>query len=162
MHSPGDVRGHNGREGGGQQPRGRALGDLVGEQVGAHGRVRREDGRDEHAHVADVDRQVQQVHRPVEHRGREHEAGVDGAADGAAQGVPAAVIEPVQELQEALVRQVLRGPEVEVRVELVDHGLVAHDREQADREGQQRDQAQDAVLKHRRDARQVLKQVRTR
>ncbi|KAJ8524775.1 hypothetical protein ON010_g16341 [Phytophthora cinnamomi] len=122
----GDVRRHDAREGGGQEPGARALGHLLGQQVAGDGRVGREERRQEHARVAHVDGDVEQVEHPVHERRRVHEPRVDGAADDAAQRVPRAVVEPVEELEEALGRQVLGRAEVEVRVELVDH-LQPHD-----------------------------------
>ncbi len=55
----------------------------------------------------------------VDDGGGGHESRVDRAADDAAQRVPRAVVEPVQEVVEALARKVLGRAEVEVRVELV-------------------------------------------
>ena len=48
-----------------------------------------------------------------------HEAGVDGAPDDAPQGIPGAVIEPVVEIVEAFLRQILGGAVVEVGVKLM-------------------------------------------
>ena len=43
--------------------------------------------------------------------------------------VPATLIEPVPELAEALLRQVLRRPKVKIWVEFVDHALISDDSE---------------------------------
>jgi pyocin large subunit-like protein len=64
------------------------------------------------------------VQAVVDDGGGGHESRVDRAADDAAQRVPRAVVEPVQEVVEALARKVLGRAEVEVRVELV-NDLVA-------------------------------------
>mmetsp|Transcript_17093 Transcript_17093/g.65164 ORF Transcript_17093/g.65164 Transcript_17093/m.65164 type:complete len:372 (-) Transcript_17093:541-1656(-) len=120
-----DVARHDGDEGCRQESRARPARHLLGQEEGGQGRVRRKQGRQEDAHIADVHADVEEVQEPVEHRRRVHEPRVDGSADGAPQGVPAAVVEPVEEVQEALAGQVLGGAEVEVRIELVDHTLVA-------------------------------------
>lgn len=153
MNIPRDVGRHDGGEGGGEQTGRGALGDLGGEEVGGDRSQRREDGRDEHTHVADVDRQVQEVHDPVEHGGGEHQAGVDGASDGAAQRVPSTVIEPIQKLKETLMSKIFCRTEIEVRVELVNDRLVSNHREETDREGKQTDQTQDCELQHSGDTR---------
>jgi hypothetical protein len=52
-----------------------------------------------------------------------HEAGIDGATYNSAQRIPGPIVEPVVEGVEALLRQVLGGPVVEIGIELVNHGL---------------------------------------
>mmetsp|Transcript_30451 Transcript_30451/g.97155 ORF Transcript_30451/g.97155 Transcript_30451/m.97155 type:complete len:702 (-) Transcript_30451:109-2214(-) len=145
-HRAADVARHDGDERRGQERRRRAPRHLLGEEERRERRVRREERRQEDAHVADVHRDVEEVEQPVQHRRRVHETRVDRAADGAAQRVPAAVVEPVQEVHETLRGEVLGRAEVEVRVELVDYGLVAHDGEEADEEGERADHAE----RHRR------------
>jgi len=105
--------------------------DLLREGVGHQRGQRGEEGRQEDAHVPDVDGHVQQPHQAVQGRRGEHQARVNGAADDASQGIPGAVIEPVVELVEALLGEEPRGAVVEVRVELMDNALESQHGKQA-------------------------------
>ena len=49
---------------------------------------------------------------------------INCAADCPTQRIPTAVVEPIQKLEETFMRQILRCAEVEVRIKLVDDGLV--------------------------------------
>lgn len=68
---------------------------------------------------------MQRVQDPIEGRSGGHQAGINSTTDGPAERIPPPVIEPVQKVQETLCRQELGGSEVEVRVEFVNHRLVA-------------------------------------
>lgn len=143
---PGDgpryVPGANRDQRRGDQP-GARVPNLLPEEVGEDGRVGGEEGRGQDADFPDVDGEPEEPQAPVQHGGGDHEARVEGAADNAAERVPALAVEPVPELVEPLLGQEQGGPVVEVRVELVDHGLVAEDAEEAGGEGQHVDEAED-------------------
>ena len=123
-HGAGNVARADGQQDSGHQPRA-PIPQLRTEEIGHHGGIGREEGRREHAHVLDVHGEGEEAHRPVDERGRNHEARVQRAAHNAAQRVPALIVEPIPELVEPLLRQVERGAVIEVGVELVDHALVA-------------------------------------
>ena len=72
-----------------------------------------EDGRQEDADVADVDGDVEQVQDVVDESRGQHQSGVDGAAHDPTQRVPGALVEPVEEVVEAMLHHVRRGPVVE-------------------------------------------------
>lgn len=138
----GDVAGADGDERGCDEADGGVV-DLGAEEVGDEGGVCGEEGGGEDADLADVDGEAEEVEDGVEEGGGEHEAGVEGAADDAAERVPGLEIEPVPELLEAVADEVESGAVVEVGVELVDHGLVAEDAEEADGEGEDIDEEED-------------------
>jgi len=97
-----------------------------------------------------VDGEGERAEEAVEQCGGHHETREERAPDDAAERVPALGVEPVPELAEAVLGEEERGAVVEVGVELVDHGLVAEDGEEADGEGEHVDERQ------RRDAEQEL------
>lgn len=80
--------------------------------------------------------EAEESESPVDEGGGDHEAGVEGAADDPAEGVPALGVEPVPEVVEALLGQVEGSAVIEIGIELVDHGLVAKDAEEARNEGE--------------------------
>ena len=61
--------------------------------------------------------------------------GVYGSSDDPSQGVPCSIVKPVMEAIETLRCQVLGGPEVEVRIELVNDALESQDGKQPRGEG---------------------------
>jgi len=67
----------------------------------------------------------------VDDAGRDHEAWVERPACNTAERVPCAIIEPIPEVVEAIVDQVLRCSEVEPRIELMNDALESYDREQS-------------------------------
>ena len=71
---------------------------------------------------------------------------VERLADHAPQRVPARRVEPVPELHETALGELLGGAVVEVWVELVDHRLVPDHREKPDQERREEDRAQREVL----------------
>lgn len=154
---PGNIGRHHGGEGSRQQTRRGALGDFSGQQIRRDRRQSRENRRNEHAHVADVDGQMQKVHHPIEHRGSKHEARINCASDGAAKRIPSTIVKPVQELQKALVSKVLCSTKVKVRIKLVDDRLVSDHSKEANGKGKQANQAQDCELQHGGDAGQILR-----
>ena len=104
---------------------------LGGKKVGDDDGERREHGRQEHANVAHVDGEVEEVERVIEDCWGDHEARVNCAADDASERIPDTIVEPVVERVEAFVGQKLGRSIVEVRVKFVDDRLVAEHREQA-------------------------------
>ena len=90
-----------------------------------------------------MDGKSEESEEGVERRGGEHKTGVEGSADDASEWVPALRVEPVPERGEAVLGEVEGGAVVEVRVELVDHGLVAEDAEEARDEGEDVDEGED-------------------
>ena len=74
-HRAGDVAGDDGDEAGGQQA-GALAPQLLGQQVGGDGGEAAEYGRQEHAHVPDVHRDVKQVENVVDEARRHHQARV--------------------------------------------------------------------------------------
>mmetsp|Transcript_41469 Transcript_41469/g.71933 ORF Transcript_41469/g.71933 Transcript_41469/m.71933 type:complete len:461 (-) Transcript_41469:228-1610(-) len=148
----GNIGRHHGSEGSRQQTRGGALSDFCGQQIRGNRRQSRENRRNEHAHVADVDGQMQEVHDPIEHRCGKHEARINGASDGTTKRIPPTIVKPVKELQKALVSKVLCSAKVEVGIKLVDDRLVSDHSKEANGKGKQADQAQDCELQHGGDA----------
>ncbi len=73
---------------------------------------------------------VEKIQKVVEDRRGHHQTRVDGASDNSAQWIPSTVVEPIMERVEALVREELSRPVVEVRIEFVDHDLVPEDGEE--------------------------------
>ena len=94
---------------------------LVSEEIGRDGGGRGEDGGNEHAHVAHLDREVQHVQHLVEDVGGAHHAGVRRSAHNTAQRIPGAIVHPVEELVGSGPRQELRGAVVEPGIVLVDN-----------------------------------------
>ena len=85
-HRAGDVAGDDGDEAGGQQA-GALAPQLLGQQVGGDGGEAAEHGRQEHAHVPDVHRDVEQVEDVVDEARRHHEARVHlGGREGGREG----------------------------------------------------------------------------
>jgi hypothetical protein len=145
----GDVTRDDGDERGGDEPR-PGVPDLAAEGVGDERGVGGEEGRGEDADLADVDGEGERAEEAVEQRRGDHEAREECSAHDASEWVPALGVEPVPELAEAILGEEERGAVVEVGIELVDHGLVAEDGEEADGEGEHVDECQ------RRDAEQEL------
>lgn len=137
----GDVAGADRDERGGDDA-GAGVPDLFREEVSDEGGVGGEEGRGEDADLADVDEEAEEAEEGVDGGGGEHEAGVEGAADNAAERVPWLRVEPVPELGEAVACEEERGAVVEVGVELVDHGLVAENAEEARDEGEDVDEGE--------------------
>lgn len=137
----GDVARDDGDERGGDEP-GPGVPDLAAEGVGDERGVGGEEGRGEDADLPDVDGEGERAEEAVEQRGGDHEAREERPADDAPERVPALGVEPVPELAEAVLGEEERGAVVEVGVELVDHGLVAEDGEEADGEGEHVDERQ--------------------
>lgn len=101
------------------------LGQGISDQRGERWKERRQ----KHAHISDIDGDVQHPHEPVEGRRGDHQAGVNGAANDASQRIPGAIIEPVVELVEALLGKEPRGAVVEIRIKLMDDAFEAQHRE---------------------------------
>lgn len=66
----------------------------------------------QHAHVSDIDRQVDRVQGPVNDGRGCHEARVDRPTNDTTQWVPSPIVEPVQEIIESLGRKVFRRAKV--------------------------------------------------
>lgn len=109
--------------------------NLFTEEVRDDGGVGGEERRRQDADLADVDEEAEEPQRPVDQSGGYHETGVKRAADDPTERVPGLGIEPVPELVEAFLREEERGSVVEIGIELVDHGFVAEDAEEASDEG---------------------------
>ena len=103
---------------------------LLGEQVCSNGGKAAKEGRQEDANLSNVHGDVKRVEYPVDGARRDHEARVDRAADDAPQWVPGALVEPVEEVVEAVRHHVIGRAVVEPRVELVNDALVADHREE--------------------------------
>ena len=103
---------------------------LLREEVRGHGRESGENGGQEHAHVADVDGDVQKAEGPVDESRREHESRVHRPSHYAAQWVPRSLVEPVQKVVVAVLHHIVRGAVVEPGIELVDDALEANDGEE--------------------------------
>lgn len=88
-----------------------------------------------------MDGEAEEAEGPVDEGGGDHEARVESAADDATQRVPALGVEPVPEVVEAVLGEVEGSTVIEVGIELVDHGLVAEDAEEAGDEGEEVDEA---------------------
>lgn len=127
-----NVAGHDRNETGSDQA-GAGVFELFGEQVGDDCCKRGEERREEHANVANVHGDVEPVEDVKERSGRDHETGIDGAADDTAERVPGSVVEPVVERVEALFGEELGGAVVEIRIELVDDRLIAQHRKETSR-----------------------------
>ncbi len=124
------VSGYDCDESGCQQTR--TLGpQLLGEQVGGDRCEPTEKRRQEHAHFAYVNGYVERVEGPVYGTGCDHEARVNSTTHNASQRVPCALVEPIQEVVEAVGYHVVRGSVVEPRVELVYYTLVSYHRKQS-------------------------------
>lgn len=103
-----DVARRDGDEEGGPEARRLAaavLADLLGEEVGRERREARKGRRELDAHLADVDRDRDEVQRLPDEAACHHEARVQRAADDATEGVPGGRVEPVPE---GLLRRVER------------------------------------------------------
>ena len=98
---------------------------------------------------------VERVEDVVDEARGEHEAGIDGAADNATERVPGALVEPVEEVIEAVRDHVIGGAVVEPRVELVYDTLVADHREQARHEARDVDAGERREYDERLHARRV-------
>ena len=94
---------------------------LVGEEIGRNGGGCGEDGRNEHAHVADLNREVQHVQHLVEEVGSAHHTGVRSTSYNTTQRIPGAIIHPVEELVGSRPRQELCGTVVEPGIVLVNN-----------------------------------------
>lgn len=81
-----------------------------------------------------MDGKGEETEGAVDEGSGDHEAGVESAADDATEGIPALRVEPVPELIKAVAGEEKGGAIVEIGVELVDHGLVAKNAEEADGE----------------------------
>lgn len=103
---------------------------LLGEQVSSNGGKAAKEGRQEDANLAYVHGDVERVEKPMDGARRDHETRVDSAAYNATERVPGALVEPVQEVVEAVDYHVIRSAIVEPRVELVDDALIADHREE--------------------------------
>lgn len=138
---PRDVSGADGNKRGGDQS-GSGVPDLLPKEVGHDGCVGGEEGRREDADVADMDGKGEEAEDPVDEDGSDHEARVERAANDPAERVPTLGVEPVPELVEAIAGEEEGGAVVEVRIELMDHGLVAEDAEEANGEGEHVDEGE--------------------
>ena len=117
---------------------------LVGDATGEDAREDGEPGGEEDADVVEGDVHAEPRGEHVVDGGRgDLHSGVDRRAHGPAQRVPHRVIVPGEELGPSVVHQVLRGAEVEPRVELVDHAAVPLHREESDLEGGDQRQGDD-------------------
>ncbi|PQP98996.1 hypothetical protein Pyn_00379 [Prunus yedoensis var. nudiflora] len=83
-----------------------------------------------------VNGEAEEAESPVDEGGGDHEAGVEGVADDPAEGVLALTVKLVPEVVEALLGQVEGSAVIEIGIELVVHGLVAKDAEEARNEGE--------------------------
>ena len=104
-HRSGDVPGHDGDETGREKSR-PARPELLGEQVSRDGRETAEQRRQEDADVPDVGRDVEVGEDVVDGPGRDHQTGVDRSTDDPTERVPGAVVEPVEEVVEAILDHV--------------------------------------------------------
>eukprot|EP00754_Rhynchopus_humris_P001249 Rhum_TRINITY_DN10757_c0_g2::Rhum_TRINITY_DN10757_c0_g2_i1::g.40138::m.40138 len=141
---PADVARNDGDEGS-RHETGTRVPALLGQKEGDQGRVAGKEGGEEHAHVPDVNREVEEVQRVVNGTRGEHQTRVHGVSHPASKRVPHEGVEPVVERLKSVVHKRLRGTEVEVRVELVDDTLVANHREetQAERHNVEHDKDQE-------------------
>lgn len=88
-----------------------------------------------------MDGKPEDLQGPINQRGSDHKTGIESAPDDPTKRVPALTIEPIPELVKPLLGKENGGPVIEVGIELVDHGLVAEDAEQASDEGEDVDEA---------------------
>ncbi|XP_021818499.1 uncharacterized protein LOC110760526 [Prunus avium] len=88
------------------------------------------------SYLVNVNGEAEELESPVDEGGGDHEVRVKGADDDPAEGVLALGVEPVPEVVEALLGQVKGSAVIEIGIELVDHGLVAKDAEEAHNEGE--------------------------
>mmetsp|Transcript_7267 Transcript_7267/g.21792 ORF Transcript_7267/g.21792 Transcript_7267/m.21792 type:complete len:496 (+) Transcript_7267:1567-3054(+) len=155
--APGDVRRDGGHKARRKEASAPAL-DLPDHEVGRDGGEGAEERADHDADVLDLHgvELERGFEEPVDPSRGQRESGVYRSAHHSAQRVPRPVIEEVPEGVHALLARQLRHPVIEVRVELVDHGLVFDDTEQPDRKSNRRDENEGDRLDRRRDPTLVL------
>jgi hypothetical protein len=141
-HGSGNVAGANGDQGGGDEA-GAGIPNLFAEEIGDEGGVGSEKGRSQHVDLADMDSEAEEAEEPVNDGGGDHETRVECTADDATKRVRAIGIEPVPKLVEAILCEVESGAVIEVGIELMDHGLVAENAEEASDESEDIDEAKD-------------------
>lgn len=123
-----NISRHDTNEGGGEETSALTP-QLLSEQVGSDGGEAAKERRQEDANLTNVHGDVERVEDPMDGARRDHEARVDRATDDATERIPGALIEPVEEVVEAVRYHVVGRAVVEPRVELVNDTLVADHRE---------------------------------